>query len=470
MRTSMAKLQRLEARLGKPQAKVTDADRERFAWYADSCPCGKLPSECREHPRARQAQKPPPGSWRTWAYIGGRGAGKTRSGACWIQDRVDRGVMKLGALVAPTAADIRDVVVGGPSGLLAIAPPWNRPRFFPSRRAVIWPNGAKAICLSGEEPERARGLNIDTIWADELACWQRAEMTWNLLILALRAGTDPKAMITTTPRRSAILKKILGQPTTVRTAETTYANQIHLAEEFMTEITAMFAETRLGRQELMAEILESSEGQWFATFNRDKHVAPLAEYQRGYPVRVAIDCGTSRDTAAVFFQVRPNPTVGWPKIAVFGDYHAKDVVSAVNAAAIRARCVELCGMPPDVVRLDPAAIQKTSIGPAAYGQYEMVFGSRVTAKWPMHGVLDGLDTVETLLDTGNLTIHPRCLKLISAFFNYSKIQRGGQWVDFPADGHPDEDLADALRGGIRDALPEGLAQKLNLKTAHARDI
>ena len=105
-----------------------------------------------------------------WGYVAGRGAGKTRAGAGWVQHRVESGVMKLGCLIAPTAADIRDVMVEGPSGLLAVAPPWCRPRFEPSKRRVTWPNGARAVCLSGEEPERARGFNIDTLWADELAC------------------------------------------------------------------------------------------------------------------------------------------------------------------------------------------------------------------------------------------------------------------------------------------------------------
>ena len=95
-------------------------------------------------------------------------------------------------LIAPTAADIRDVIVEGPSGLIAVAPPWNRPRFESSKRRVEWPNGARAVCLSGEEPERARGLNIDTLWADELACWQRAESTWDLAMLALRPAPIPR--------------------------------------------------------------------------------------------------------------------------------------------------------------------------------------------------------------------------------------------------------------------------------------
>jgi len=139
-----------------PQAAVTD--RSPWDWYAESCSCGQPPGECRAHPRGRPGQRPPAGDWRVWAYVAGRGAGKTRAGACWLQHRVESGTMKLGCLIAPTTADIRDVMVEGPSGLLAIAPPSCRPRFQSSKRRVQWPNGACAICLSGEEPERARGF------------------------------------------------------------------------------------------------------------------------------------------------------------------------------------------------------------------------------------------------------------------------------------------------------------------------
>ena len=163
------------AKAGLVPRRVLVTDRTPWDWYAESCPCGLPPGECREHPAARPTQRPPEGDWRVWGYVAGRGAGKTRAGAAWMQRRVEDGTMKLGCLIAPTANDIRDVMVEGPSGLLAVAPPWMRPRFEPSKRRITWPNGARAICLSGEEPERARGLNVDTLWADELACWQRAE-------------------------------------------------------------------------------------------------------------------------------------------------------------------------------------------------------------------------------------------------------------------------------------------------------
>jgi hypothetical protein len=379
--------------------------------------------------------------------------------------------MKLGCLIAPTANDIRDVMVEGPSGLLAIAPPWCRPRFEPSKRRVAWPNGARAVCLSGEEPERARGLNIDTLWADELACWKRAQSTWDLVMLALRAGANPQALITTTPRRVAVLKRVLAEPATVRTTDTTYANQAQLPPEFLDQIVSLYENTRLGRQEIHAEFLETTEGVWFAIFDPARHVSVEAEYHPGYAVRCAIDAGTSRHTAAVYFQVRADRASSRPRVTVFAEYYALDVVSHNNAHALRELADQLpCRGRIDVVRLDPAASARSSLGPAAYGEYERVFGPRIVARWPQHLVLDGLDTIELLLDAGCLTIHPRCVRLKEAFASYCRQRHGGQWIDFPADGHPEEDLIDALRGGIRDALPEGAVIAPGLPKVHASRV
>jgi phage terminase large subunit-like protein len=450
---------------------VATADRAIWDWNALSCPCGLPPGDCHVHPRARTSQRPPAGDWRVWAYVAGRGAGKTRAGAGWVQRRVEDGTMKIGCLIAPTTSDIRDVMVEGQSGLIAVAPPWCRPRFEPSKRRIVWPGGARAVCLSGEEPERARGLNIDTLWADELACWQRAESTWDLAMLALRAGTNPQSLITTTPRRLAVLRRILAEPTTVRTTDTTYANQAHLPPQFINQIVGLYEHTRLGRQEIYAEFLETSEGVWFANFDPARHVSMGAEFHPGYPVRCAIDAGTSRHTAAVFFQVRDNPTSDRPRVTVFADYHALDVVSLNNARAIKELAHQLpCQGRIDSVRLDPAATARSSLGPAAYGEYERVFGSRILSRWPHHLVLDGLDTIELLLETGNLTIHPRCTRLNDAFRNYCRQRRRGEWIDSPADNHPEEDLIDAIRGGIRDALPASAALAPGLRQVHASGI
>jgi hypothetical protein len=314
----------------------------------------------------------------------------------------------------------------------------------------------------------ARRMTWATDGISKLACWQRAESTWDLAILALRAGTNPQALITTTPRRHVVLKRILTEPTTVQTTDTTYANQAHLPREFLTQIAALYENTRLGRQEIYAEFLDTTEGVWFASFDPARHISLEAEYDPAWFVRCAIDAGTSRHTAAVFFQVRTDPVTKRPRVTVFADYHALDVVSQKNALAIKKLADELpCRGRIDLVRVDPAATARSSLGPAAYSEYERVFGQRILARWPHHMVLDGLDTVELLLDAGNLIMHPRCTRLKEAFRSNRHQRRGGQWIDFPADGHPEEDLIDALRGGIRDALPEGNAMAPYLPRVHA---
>jgi hypothetical protein len=173
----------------------------------------------------------------------------------------------------------------------------------------------------------------------------------------------------------------------------------------------------------------------------------------------------------VFFQVRCDTPGKLPQVTVFGEYHAVDCMCQKNALAIRTLADELpCRGRIEIVRLDPAAAARSSLGPAAYGEYERVFGARITARWPQHLVLDGLDTIELLLDSGNLTIHPRCVRLKEAFGNYCRQRRGSEWIDFPADGHPEEDMIDALRGGIRDALPEGAMVKPQLPRMHASRV
>ena len=121
-----------ESFVDRETAEITD--RASWEWYAESCSCGLPPGECRVHPRGRPSQRPPAGDWRVWAYVAGRGAGKTWAGASWMQHRVEQGILKVGCLIAPTSNDIRDVMIEGQSGLLAIAPPWCRPHFESSKR------------------------------------------------------------------------------------------------------------------------------------------------------------------------------------------------------------------------------------------------------------------------------------------------------------------------------------------------
>jgi Terminase large subunit, T4likevirus-type, N-terminal len=455
------RIQRAEALLGPEPPAI--ADGSAWDWFAEGCPCGRPAGECTIHPRARAAQRPPAGDWRTWLLLGGRAAGKTRAAAELVRHWVESGQARRIGLVAPTAADYRDTMIQGPSGLLAIAPPWDRPKFEPSKRRLTWPNGAVAICLSADRPERTRGLQFDRLWCDELCAWHDPQRMWETMLLCLRLGTQPKAVVTTTPRPIKLLARILHDPTTRLSKETTFANARHLAAEFISEITTMYEGTRLGQQELFAEVLDTSATVRFPGFSPARHVVERAEYVPGLPVRLAIDCGLSRHVGALFFQVRERDgtTPGGVRriISVFADYYAVDKTSYDNALAILERSRRVCGGRIDRVYLDPASTAKSGIGPAAWGEFARILGERLTGCWPSHRVLEGLDQVEILLAAPprepDLWIHPRCQFLIESFQTYRRAESRGEVLDAPADPqHPAEEAIDALRGAVRTVFPE----------------
>ncbi len=217
---------------------------------------------------ARPNQLPPEGDWRTWLLLAGRGFGKTRTGAEWVRSITStRGRI---ALVAPTAADVRDVIVEGESGILAISPRWNRPVYEPSKRRLTWPNGAMATCYSADEPERLRGPQHDAAWCDELAAWRYPE-AWDMLMFGLRLGEDPRCCVTTTPKPIKLIRDLLRDASTAVVRGSTYDNRANLADAFMAQIVRKYEGTRLGRQELNAEMLDDVPG---ALWKREDIDAP----------------------------------------------------------------------------------------------------------------------------------------------------------------------------------------------------
>jgi phage terminase large subunit-like protein len=206
---------------------------------------------------ARDTQLPPPGNWRTWMLQAGRGSGKTRAGAESIRYAVESCGYRHPILIGPTAADVRDVMIEGESGLIAISSPDCRPLYEPSKRKVTWPNGAVGLTRSADEPERMRGPQSDILWADELGSWRYAD-AWSLAMFGLRLGTDPVAIVTTTPKPIALVREILALKSTVVTRDSTYANRKNLAPAFVDEIIQRYEGTRLGRQEIYAELLDDN--------------------------------------------------------------------------------------------------------------------------------------------------------------------------------------------------------------------
>ncbi|MEO1658907.1 MAG: terminase family protein [Pseudomonadota bacterium] len=209
---------------------------------------------------ARPDQRAPTSDqWTTWLVLGGRGAGKTRTGAEWIHQRVAGGAKRI-ALVAETYADGREVMVSGPSGLLATGYPSPPPSYEPSRRRVVWESGAVAHLFSAEDPEGLRGYQFDTAWSDELAKWPYPDDTWSNLQMGLRLGDEPRQVVTTTPRSVKLLKELMARSSTEISRASSYANRSNLAESFFTEIAAIYEGTALGRQELLGELIEDRDG------------------------------------------------------------------------------------------------------------------------------------------------------------------------------------------------------------------
>jgi phage terminase large subunit-like protein len=216
---------------------------------------------------ARSEQLPPPGDWRTWLILAGRGWGKTRTGAEYIRSLAESERGLRFALVGRTAADVRDTMVEGESGILATARPDFKPQYEPSKRRITWPDGTMATCFAADEPNQLRGPQHHHGWADETAAWRYPE-TWDNLQLGLRLGNHPTCVVTTTPRPTSLIRSIAKNPSSIVKGGSTYDNAENLAQGFLDELRARYEHTRLGRQELFAEILDDAPGalwsrKWF---------------------------------------------------------------------------------------------------------------------------------------------------------------------------------------------------------------
>ena len=204
--------------------------------------------------------------WMFWLLMGGRGAGKTRTGAedmAWYGGTNDNSRL---AVIAPTTGDARDTCIEGVSGLISVLPPiciksWNR-----SLGELVLFNGSRYKAFSAEEPDRLRGPQHHRAWCDELAAW-RYEDAWDQMIFGLRLGRYPRVVVTTTPRPTKLVRQLIADKKTLIARESTFANQDHLSEAALEKLKERYAGTRLGRQELEAEVLDDVPG---SLWTRDK--------------------------------------------------------------------------------------------------------------------------------------------------------------------------------------------------------
>lgn len=246
---------------------------------------------------ARDDQLPPVAgdghpAWRVWLVLGGRGAGKTRTGGEWVRARAlgrdgNAAPARRIALVGETMGDVRRVMVEGVSGLMAIHAEAERPRFEPSKGLVTWPDGAVAELFSAENPDGLRGPQFDAAWVDELAKWREPERAWDMLQFALRLGDMPQVVVTTTPRPITLLRKLMKDEATHVTRAATVDNAAHLAPGFVAEMQRRYAGTALGRQELDGEMIDHRAGSlWRPDWIEQQRVSDAPELRE---IVVAVD-------------------------------------------------------------------------------------------------------------------------------------------------------------------------------------
>lgn len=215
-----------------------DVEREFFCW-----------------PRwARREQRPPGGDWTTWLLMGGRGSGKTRAGAEWVRRLARRGIGPI-ALVGETMTEAVDIMVRGESGILAVHPDHERP-VLRGKSRLCWPNGVEATILTASDPERFRGPQFAAAWCDEIGKWPHAEASWDMLQFGLRLGDRPRQLATTTPRATALIRRLVTDSQTRVVRMTTQDNYRFLAPNFLDAVVARYRGTVLGRQELDGELID----------------------------------------------------------------------------------------------------------------------------------------------------------------------------------------------------------------------
>ena len=297
---------------------------------------------------ARPDQLPPDGAWSGWLILAGRGYGKTRVGSETVARWVREGRYKRIGLVGETAADTRHVMVEGESGLLNVGPKHARPEYFPSTRTLRWPNGAIATTYNGLEPDQLRGPQHDLIWYDELAKMRYAQSAFDQGMFGLRLGDDPRWIATTTPRPIPLIKTLLKQAGVKVTRGKTVDNLANLAPTFRSNIISRYEGTRLGRQELDAEILDDAPGALWSRRGLDDHRVRTAPPLRRIVVAVdpavtsgenanetgIIACGLGQDGHGYVLDddsgIYQPDEMGRRVVAMFRKWDADKVVIEVN--------------------------------------------------------------------------------------------------------------------------------------------
>ena len=321
-----------------------------LALYEKSCR-EKQEEKYHWHLHARENQIPPPGDWRIWLILAGRGFGKTRTGAETLRDWVQRGLCRRLCLLGHDLQDVRRVMIEGESGILSVCPPKERPCYYPSKRQLVWPNGAIATAFSAESYEQLRGPQFDGAWVDELAKFSDPQKAWDQLMLGLRLGKYPRVIVTTTPRPIPLLADIIERPDTIVSTGSTYENQKNLAPSYLDNIRQTYENTQLADQEIHGHIVQKCRASslWSPEILKNTHnfdplplkwdrvvigLDPAVSHKEHSDTTGIIVAARSGDKGYILADLTQKDTSpqGWAKRAVeaFDHYKADRIVAEVN--------------------------------------------------------------------------------------------------------------------------------------------
>jgi phage terminase large subunit-like protein len=333
---------------------------------------------------ARSEQLAPSGDWRIWLFLGGRGAGKTRAGAEWVAGGVRNGFMRRIGLIGASFQDVRSVMIEGESGLLCVS---STAKFEPANRRVLWSNGTVADVITADNPDYVRGHQFDAVWADEFCKWPQPQAALDMVLMALRLGCDPRMCVTTTPRAIPALKTLMAMPDVIRTRSATSANAGNLAPTFLAGLELRFAGTRLGRQELEAEVIEDNDAAlWRRAWIEAARVREAPDLARivvavDPPASVAGDecgiviAGLAEDGNAYVlgdFSAAGQTAAGWAaRVAdAYEHFKADTVVAEANQGGDMVKQVLLDALPNVSVKLVHATRDKRTRATPAAALYE----------------------------------------------------------------------------------------------------
>lgn len=365
---------------------------------------------------ARPKQLAPAGDWLTWIVRAGRGFGKTRTGGGWVHLRAMTSPGRWCALVGKTPADVRDYMIEGPGGLLKNTPPRERPTYEPSKRRVTWPNGSWATVYSSEEADQLRGFSGDTAWLDEFAKYTNPREVWDSLQFGMReiSADQPRVCITTTPRPLPILTDIEVKRTTVVVTGSSYENRANLAPTWFAETLAAYEGTRLGRQEIHAEILDDVEGRVYSSFSS-------ALFPVGNIDPTLVDIG-GEILVGQDFNVNPMATV--IAVRVVDECHILDALE-IHTSNTEEVAEELRRRYPNrrvVICPDPAGKQRHTNAPVGETDFTILrrAGFDVRAPNKAVAVVDRVNNAQAMFLQGarrRVRIHPRATALIAGLKN-----------------------------------------------------